>query len=72
MQLELKDRMDLASYLLKPVQRMGKYALILKQVSEKSEGDQLEMDRFFCIMHIIIFRLINCNMVCGGNIDLIL
>lgn len=51
---------------------MGKYALILKQVSEKSEGDQLEMDRFFCIMHIIIFRLINCNMVCGGNIDLIL
>lgn len=25
--------MDLASYLLKPVQRMGKYALILKQVS---------------------------------------
>lgn len=32
-QLELEDKMDLASYLLKPVQRMGKYALILKQVS---------------------------------------
>lgn len=24
--------MDLSSYLLKPVQRMGKYALILKQI----------------------------------------
>lgn len=34
-QLELEDKMDLASYLLKPVQRMGKYALILKQVSFK-------------------------------------
>ena len=31
-QLELGDRMDLASYLLKPVQRMGKYALLLKQI----------------------------------------
>ncbi|XP_067119638.1 puratrophin-1-like isoform X1 [Centruroides vittatus] len=31
-QLELSDKMDLASYLLKPVQRMGKYALLLKQL----------------------------------------
>lgn len=31
-QLELQDKMDLASYLLKPVQRMGKYALLLKQL----------------------------------------
>ncbi|KAG8198143.1 hypothetical protein JTE90_006895 [Oedothorax gibbosus] len=31
-QLELGDKMDLASYLLKPVQRMGKYALLLKQL----------------------------------------
>lgn len=31
-QLELEDKMDLASYLLKPVQRMGKYALLLKQL----------------------------------------
>ncbi|XP_047487825.1 uncharacterized protein LOC125038370 [Penaeus chinensis] len=41
MQLELKDRMDLASYLLKPVQRMGKYALILKQLlKECARGDE--------------------------------
>lgn len=31
-QLELGDKMDLASYLLKPVQRMGKYALLLQQM----------------------------------------
>ncbi|GFS29397.1 pleckstrin homology domain-containing family G member 4B [Nephila pilipes] len=31
-QYELGDKMDLASYLLKPVQRMGKYALLLKQL----------------------------------------
>ncbi|XP_035224946.1 uncharacterized protein LOC118197537 isoform X2 [Stegodyphus dumicola] len=31
-QQELGDKMDLASYLLKPVQRMGKYALLLKQL----------------------------------------
>lgn len=31
-QFELKDKMDLASYLLKPVQRMGKYALLLQQL----------------------------------------
>ena len=37
-QTELGDKMDLASYLLKPVQRMGKYALILKQLLKES-GD---------------------------------
>lgn len=31
-QMELVDKMDLASYLLKPVQRMGKYALLLQQL----------------------------------------
>ncbi|KAL3275178.1 hypothetical protein HHI36_019947 [Cryptolaemus montrouzieri] len=31
-QIELGDKMDLASYLLKPVQRMGKYALLLQQM----------------------------------------
>ncbi len=28
----LQDKLDLGSYLLKPVQRMGKYALLLKQI----------------------------------------
>jgi len=30
-QVELGDRLDLSSYLLKPVQRMSKYALLLQQ-----------------------------------------
>ncbi|XP_052062910.1 uncharacterized protein LOC127702659 isoform X3 [Mytilus californianus] len=34
-QEELGDRMDLSSYLLKPVQRMGKYALMLKQIMKE-------------------------------------
>ena len=41
MQLKLEDKMDLASYLLKPVQRMGKYALILKQVSTVQKSSNL-------------------------------
>nr|XP_034173569.1 uncharacterized protein LOC117601202 isoform X1 [Osmia lignaria]XP_034173579.1 uncharacterized protein LOC117601202 isoform X1 [Osmia lignaria] len=46
-QLELGDKMDLASYLLKPVQRMGKYALLLQQLvkagtdlSEQTSGKE--------------------------------
>ncbi|XP_017121767.2 uncharacterized protein LOC108142421 isoform X3 [Drosophila elegans] len=31
-QMQLQDKLDLASYLLKPVQRMGKYALLLQQL----------------------------------------
>ncbi|CAD6207563.1 GSCOCG00010228001-RA-CDS [Cotesia congregata] len=54
-QLELGDKMDLASYLLKPVQRMGKYALLLQQLvkagtdlseqlSGKNEKDNQDQD----------------------------
>ncbi|KAG5679443.1 hypothetical protein PVAND_009009 [Polypedilum vanderplanki] len=44
-QIELNDKMDLASYLLKPVQRMGKYALLLQQLMKacanvQSSGNQ--------------------------------
>lgn len=35
-QVQLRDKMDLASYLLKPVQRMGKYALLLQQLMKAS------------------------------------
>jgi len=31
--------MDLASYLLKPMQRMGKYALLLQQLMKIAKGD---------------------------------
>lgn len=41
-QLELEDKMDLASYLLKPVQRMGKYALLLKQLLKECPERETE------------------------------
>ncbi|XP_011168452.2 uncharacterized protein LOC105201882 isoform X1 [Solenopsis invicta] len=51
-QLELGDKMDLASYLLKPVQRMGKYALLLQQLvkagtdlSEQLSGKEEKDDK---------------------------
>lgn len=34
--------MDLSSYLLKPVQRMGKYALLLKQLLKECSETELE------------------------------
>ncbi|XP_017861974.1 PREDICTED: pleckstrin homology domain-containing family G member 4B isoform X3 [Drosophila arizonae] len=37
-QMQLQDKMDLASYLLKPVQRMGKYALLLQQLVKAVKG----------------------------------
>lgn len=35
-QRELGDKMNLASYLLKPVQRMGKYALLLQDLAREA------------------------------------
>ena len=35
-QRALGDKMDLASYLLKPVQRMGKYALLLQDLLKEA------------------------------------
>lgn len=37
-QRELGDKMDLASYLLKPVQRMGKYALLLQDLVREASS----------------------------------
>ena len=36
-QIELGDKMDLASYLLKPVQRLGKYSLFLDGISKTTK-----------------------------------
>jgi len=43
-QLAIGDKMNLSSYLLKPVQRMGKYALILKQVLKECPPNAAEYD----------------------------
>ncbi|XP_055707443.1 uncharacterized protein LOC129804301 isoform X2 [Phlebotomus papatasi] len=45
-QLELNDKMDLASYLLKPVQRMGKYALLLQQLMKACSNIQGSAQRY--------------------------
>ncbi|KAK2920495.1 hypothetical protein Q8A73_002699 [Channa argus] len=46
-QVELGDKMDLSSYLLKPIQRMSKYALLLtdlmKEVGEAQEAEFLSL-----------------------------
>lgn len=42
-QMELNDKMDLASYLLKPVQRMGKYALLLQQLMKACAVAQVRL-----------------------------
>ncbi|XP_037619260.1 puratrophin-1 isoform X6 [Sebastes umbrosus] len=39
-QVELGDKMDLSSYLLKPVQRMSKYALLLSDLMKEVGGAQ--------------------------------
>ena len=41
-QVELGDRLDLSSYLLKPVQRMTKYALLLQQMLKQCRDTDVE------------------------------
>lgn len=52
-QVELNDRMDLSSYLLKPVQRMGKYALLLAQITDEcpvTHPDHADLKVFFLVL----------------------
>jgi hypothetical protein len=53
-QQELGDRMDLSSYLLKPVQRMGKYALLLEQIIKEcpeNEPEYNDLKVFLSVLH---------------------
>nr|XP_056718836.1 puratrophin-1 [Euleptes europaea] len=45
-QMQLGDKMDLASYLLKPIQRMSKYALLLKDLIKQC-GEAQEQELFY-------------------------
>ncbi|XP_071552585.1 uncharacterized protein [Panulirus ornatus] len=60
-QLELEDRMDLASYLLKPVQRMGKYALILKQLLKECSRGEENYDDLLGAQEMVQFQLRHGN-----------
>ncbi|XP_067142628.1 uncharacterized protein [Centruroides vittatus] len=60
-QLELGDKMDLASYLLKPVQRMGKYALLLKQLLKECPERDAEYQDLKAAEELVRFQLRHGN-----------
>ncbi|MBN3299352.1 SL9A5 protein, partial [Amia calva] len=61
-QLELEDKMDLASYLLKPIQRMSKYALLLKDlIKEVGEAQEQELACLRAAADMVKFQLRHGN-----------
>ncbi|XP_043935472.1 puratrophin-1 [Protopterus annectens] len=61
-QLQLGDKMNLASYLLKPVQRMSKYALLLKDlIKECNESQEQELAYLRAAAEIVKFQLRHGN-----------
>lgn len=54
--------MDLASYLLKPIQRMSKYALLLKDlIKEVSEAQEQELSYLHAAAEMVKFQLRHGN-----------
>ncbi|XP_062355891.1 puratrophin-1 [Cinclus cinclus] len=61
-QMQLGDKMDLASYLLKPIQRMSKYALLLKDlIKECSEAQEQELGYLRAAEEMVKFQLRHGN-----------
>ncbi|XP_053117011.1 pleckstrin homology domain-containing family G member 4B isoform X3 [Hemicordylus capensis] len=61
-QQELGDKMDLASYLLKPIQRMSKYALLLKDlIKECSAAQDRELSALRAAEEMVKFQLRHGN-----------
>ncbi|XP_077160883.1 pleckstrin homology domain-containing family G member 4B isoform X2 [Paroedura picta] len=61
-QQELGDKMDLASYLLKPIQRMSKYALLLKDlIKECSAAQEQELSTLRAAEEMVKFQLRHGN-----------
>ncbi|XP_067367342.1 pleckstrin homology domain-containing family G member 4B isoform X1 [Channa argus] len=61
-QVELGDKMDLASYLLKPIQRMSKYALLLKDlIRECSQSQEQELSDLRTAEEMVKFQLRHGN-----------
>ncbi|XP_068584909.1 pleckstrin homology domain-containing family G member 4B isoform X2 [Cebidichthys violaceus] len=61
-QVELGDKMDLSSYLLKPVQRMSKYALLLTDLIKEVGGAQeAELDALQAATNMVKFQLRHGN-----------
>lgn len=60
--MELGDKMDLASYLLKPIQRMSKYALLLKDlIKECSQSQEQELSDLRTAEDMVKFQLRHGN-----------
>lgn len=60
--MELGDKMDLASYLLKPIQRMSKYALLLKDlIKECSQTQEQELSDLRTAEEMVKFQLRHGN-----------
>uniref|UniRef100_A0A8C8RY72 DH domain-containing protein n=1 Tax=Pelusios castaneus TaxID=367368 RepID=A0A8C8RY72_9SAUR len=61
-QVQLGDKMDLASYLLKPIQRMSKYALLLKDlIKECNEAQEQELGYLRAAEEMVKFQLRHGN-----------
>ncbi|CAI5782030.1 puratrophin-1 [Podarcis lilfordi] len=61
-QMQLGDKMDLASYLLKPIQRMSKYALLLKDlIKQCGEAQEQELAYLQAAEEMVRFQLRHGN-----------
>lgn len=61
-QRELADKMDLSSYLLKPIQRMSKYALLLADIiKEVGVGQEAELPALQAASDMVKFQLRHGN-----------
>ncbi|XP_075796690.1 puratrophin-1 isoform X2 [Pelodiscus sinensis] len=61
-QVQLGDKMDLASYLLKPIQRMSKYALLLRDLTrECGEAQEQELAHLRAAEEMVKFQLRHGN-----------
>uniref|UniRef100_A0A674J4R1 Pleckstrin homology and RhoGEF domain containing G4B n=1 Tax=Terrapene triunguis TaxID=2587831 RepID=A0A674J4R1_9SAUR len=61
-QQDLGDKMDLASYLLKPIQRMSKYALLLKDmIKECTKTQEQELNDLRAAEEMVKFQLRHGN-----------
>uniref|UniRef100_A0A673HZ15 Uncharacterized protein n=1 Tax=Sinocyclocheilus rhinocerous TaxID=307959 RepID=A0A673HZ15_9TELE len=61
-QMELGDSMDLSSYLLKPVQRISKYSLLLQEILDECVPDQSgEREEMQAALEVVRFQLRHGN-----------
>ncbi|XP_038070447.1 puratrophin-1-like isoform X2 [Patiria miniata] len=60
-QRKIRDRMDLASYLLKPVQRLGKYALLLRDLIRECRPSDQELTSLKTAEEMVQFQMRHGN-----------